>query len=179
MTDSVSHIRVRPAHAADRPAIEHLHRASVRGLIVSYYSPAQVESFLAGGTLDRGLIEAGTYYVAELGETLVGSGGWMPVEQDPDGPSRARIRAVFVHPEWTRRGIGRRLVTHAETAAARAGFTTFELDATLPGVPLYQSLGYRAVARSGHPTPDGTILPVVRMEKVHRDDVVRMSARSR
>ena len=103
----------------------------------------------------------------------------MPVEQGPDGPSRARIRAVFVHPEWTRRGIGRRLVTHAETAAARAGFTTFELDATLPGVPLYQSLGYRAVARSGHPTPDGTILPVVRMEKVHRDDVVRMSARSR
>jgi GNAT superfamily N-acetyltransferase len=109
------------------------------------------------------LIEAGTYYVAELGETLVGSGGWMPVEP---GPWRARIRAVFVHPEWTRRGIGRRLVIQAETAAARAGFTTFELDATLPGVPLYQGLGYREVARSGHRTPDGTILPVVRMEKV-------------
>jgi GNAT superfamily N-acetyltransferase len=80
----------------------------------------------------------------------------MPVEPRP---WRTRIRAVFVHPEWTRRGIGRRLVTQAETAAARAGFTTFELDATLPGLPLCKSLGYREVARSGHRTPDGTILP--------------------
>jgi GNAT superfamily N-acetyltransferase len=166
MTGQASRIRVRPAHAADGPVIEHLHRASIRGLAVSYYSPAQVESFLAGGTLDRKLIEAGTYYVAEIGEMLVGSGGWMPVEQHPGGPWRARIRAVFVHPEWTRRGIGRRLVTHAETAAARAGFTIFELDASLPGVLLYQSLGYREVAHSGYGTPDGTILPVVRMEKV-------------
>ena len=106
MPDDVSRIRVRPAHAADGPAIEHLHRASVRGLVASYYSPAQIESFLAGGTLDRELIEAGMHYVAELGEALVGSGGWMPVEQGPGRPWRARIRAVFVHPAWTRRGIG-------------------------------------------------------------------------
>jgi hypothetical protein len=90
MTDHVSRIKVRPAHAADGPAIEQLHRESVRRLAVSYYSPAQVETFLACGLLDRKLIEAGTYYVAELGDTLVGSGGWMPVEQGPGGPWRAR-----------------------------------------------------------------------------------------
>jgi GNAT superfamily N-acetyltransferase len=155
-----------PGRCRGRPAIEQLHRESVRRLAVSYYSPAQVETFLACGTLDRKLIEAGTYYVAEVGDTLVGSGGWMPVEQGPAGPWRARIRAVFVHPDWTRRGIGRRLVTHAETAAVPAGFTTFELEASLPGVPLYQSLGYREVARCGYVTPNGATLPVVRMEKV-------------
>ncbi|HXV24390.1 MAG TPA: GNAT family N-acetyltransferase [Alphaproteobacteria bacterium] len=165
MTDDVPLFRIRPAQAVDEPAIERLHRASVRRLAVSYYPPAQVEIFLACATLDRGLIEAGTYYVAELGDALVGSGGWMPVEQGPGGAWRARIRAVFVHPDWARRGIGRRLVTHAETAAARAGFTSFELDATLGGVPLYQSLGYREVARCGYLTPNGATLPVVRMEK--------------
>jgi predicted N-acetyltransferase YhbS len=165
MTDPASLIRIRPAQAADGPAIERLHRASVRRLAVSHYSPAQLESLLAGGTLDRELIDAGTYYVAELGDLLVGSGGWMPVECGPGGPRRARMRAIFVHPDWARRGIGRRLVTHAETAAAQAGYSTFELDASLGGVPLYQSLGYREVARSGHITPDGTTLPLVRMEK--------------
>ena len=69
------------ARAADGPAIEQLHRASVRRLAVSYYSPAQIESFLAGGTLDAGLVEAGSYYVGELGDTLVGSGGWMAVRR--------------------------------------------------------------------------------------------------
>jgi GNAT superfamily N-acetyltransferase len=167
MTDQVSLIRIRPARAADGPAIEELHRASVRRLAVSYYSPAQIESFLASVTLDRALVEAGSYYVAELGEALVGSGGWMAVRRDPGGAWRARIRAIFVHPDWARRGIGRRLVTHAESAAAQSGVTAFELEATLAGVPLYQSLGYREVARYGYATADGATLPVVRMEKVY------------
>jgi GNAT superfamily N-acetyltransferase len=165
MTDHVPLIRIRPADVTDEPAIEHLHRASVRRLAVSHYSPAQLESLLAGGTLDRQLIKAGTYYVAELGDTLVGSGGWMPVEHGPGDPWRARIRAVFVHPDWARRGIGRRLVTHAETAAAQVGFAILELEATLGGVPLYRSLGYREVGCCGYVTADGAILPLVRMEK--------------
>ena len=167
MTDQVSLIRIRPARRADVPAIEELHRASVRRLAAGYYSPAQVESFLAAGTLDRELVEGATYYVAEVGDTLVGSGGWQVVRHGTRRPWRATIRAIFVHPDWARRGIGRRLVTRAENAAARAGFTSFELEATLPGVPLYRSLGYREVARCGYATPDGAILPVVRMEKVH------------
>ena len=164
MTDQASLLRIRPARAADGPGIEQLNRASVRRLAVSYYSPAQIESFLAGGTLDAGLVEAGSYYVGELGDTPVGSGGWM-ARARPGGPWRARIRAIFVHPDWARRGIGRRLVTQAETAAAQAGFAIFELEASLAGVPLYRSLGHREVARYGHAMADGATLPVVRMEK--------------
>jgi len=165
MVDPLALLEIRPAQAADGPAIEELHRASVRRLAAGHYSPAQLERFLAGATLDRALVEAGTYYVAELGARLVGSGGWMPAGRAPGGPWRARIRAIFVHPDWARRGIGRRLVSHAEAAAAQAGFGTFELEAALPGVPLYQRIGYREVARYGLAMPDGATLPVVRMEK--------------
>jgi GNAT superfamily N-acetyltransferase len=165
MIDTASLVTIRPACPSDVPAIEELHRASVRELAASYYSPDLLERFLAAGTLDRGLIDAGTYYLAEIVGLPVGSGGWMAVDDRPDGAWRARIRSVFVHPRWARHGIGRRLVLNAETEAARAGFTHFELEASLAGVPLYQHLGYREVQRCGYPLPDGTTLPVICMEK--------------
>jgi GNAT superfamily N-acetyltransferase len=165
MSDLARLIVVRPACTSDIPAIEALHRASVRELATGYYSAAVLERFLAVGTVDRGLIDAGTYYLAEILGGPVGSGGWMAIDDAPAGASRAKIRSVFVHPHWARKGIGRRLVQHAEADAARAGFWHFELDATLSGVPLYQHLGYREVQRRGYPLPDGTTLPVILMEK--------------
>jgi GNAT superfamily N-acetyltransferase len=165
MSDLARLIMVRPACPSDMPAIEALQRASVRELAAGYYAPAVLERFLAHGTVERSLIDAGTYYLAEILGGPVGSGGWMAIEDGPGGAWRAKIRAVFVHPHWARRGIGRRLVQHAETEAARAGFRQFELDASLPGVPLYHHLGYREVERRGYTLPDGTTLPVIRMEK--------------
>jgi GNAT superfamily N-acetyltransferase len=165
MIDIASLIRIRLAHPGDVRAIEALHRASVRELAVGYYSPVMLERLLAAGTIDRRLIDAGTYYLAEIAGLLAGSGGWMAVEDRPEGLLRAMIRSVFVHPDWARQGIGRRLVLNAEAEASRAGFSHFELDATLAGVPLYQHLGYREVKRCGYALADGTTLPVIRMEK--------------
>lgn len=165
MTDIASLIIVRPARPGDVRAIEALHRASLRELAASYYSPDILERFLAAGTFDRALIDAGTYYLAEIVGLLVGSGGWMAVEDRPGGKWHAKIRSVFVHPDWARQGIGRRLVLHAEAEASRAGLSHFELDASLGGVPLYRHLGYCEVQRCGHALPDGTTLPVIRMEK--------------
>jgi GNAT superfamily N-acetyltransferase len=53
----------------------------------------------------------------------------------------AIIRAFFVHPDWTRKGIGRLLLDTCESAAREAGFRTFELVATLTGIPLYDAYG--------------------------------------
>jgi GNAT superfamily N-acetyltransferase len=165
MSDLARLIMLRPACPTDIPAIEALHRASVRELATGYYSPAVLERFLAAGTVDRSLIDDGTYYLAEILGGPVGSGGWMAVDDAPAGAWRAKIRSVFVHPQWARKGIGRRLVQHAEAEAARAGFWHFEIDATLSGVPLYHHLSYREVRRCGYPLPDGTTLPVILMEK--------------
>ena len=88
-----------------------------------------------------------------------------PVDDRPPGATRAKIRSVFVHPHWARQGIGRRLVLHAEAEASRAGFSCFELDASLPGVPLYHHLGYREEQRCGLALSDGTTLPAIHMEK--------------
>ena len=75
----------------------------------------------------------------------------------------ARIRAFFVHPEWTRRGLARAVYAECCRAALAAGFRTFELMATLPGEPLYSALGFSALERTSVSLGDGVELPLVRM----------------
>jgi GNAT superfamily N-acetyltransferase len=84
---------------------------------------------------------------------------------DPEHDA-ARIRAFFVHPAWSRRGIGRAIIEACEHAARRDGFHSMELVATLPGEPLYAALGYAVTRRFEVPMPDGVALPVAAMAKV-------------
>ena len=110
---------------------------------------------------------------------IVGCGGWNKRktlyggDRDRTGEDAelnpqldaARIRAFFVHPDWARRGIGRSILLHCETAALKAGFRQAELVATLTGELLYARFGYEAVERYEAPMEDGLSLPVVRMAK--------------
>jgi GNAT superfamily N-acetyltransferase len=77
----------------------------------------------------------------------------------------ARIRAFFVDPAHARRGLGRAILEHSERQARAAGFTTFELMATLPGVRLYQEFGYQPAAAIDHPLGDGLSIRFVPMNK--------------
>jgi hypothetical protein len=52
-----------------------------------------------------------------------------------------------------------------EKAATAAGFTRFEMGATLTGVPLYRARGYVALENIAAPLKNGETLAVVRMEK--------------
>jgi GNAT superfamily N-acetyltransferase len=130
--------------------------------------------------IDTQLIEDGTFFVAEVSEGVVGCGGWSrrktlfggdhwKLEEDSlldAAREAAKIRAFFVHPEWARRGIGRRILELSEVAARREGFSKLELVATLPGEALYAALGYRPVERILIPLGEMERLPAVRMEKL-------------
>jgi GNAT superfamily N-acetyltransferase len=171
---------VRVATDADVPALRTLVGESVRGLSVGYYTAAQAESALVHvfGP-DTQLIADGTYYVVESGGVLVAAGGWSGRrtlyggDQTKSGADAAldpatepaRIRAFFVHPAWARRGLGRLMFEHCRSAARAAGFHELTLVATLPGVPLYTTLGFIEGERFAVPMPDGLELPVVRMTR--------------
>jgi GNAT superfamily N-acetyltransferase len=77
------------------------------------------------------------------------------------------IRAFFVHPDWARRGIGRRLLGLSEQGARAAGFKRLEIAATLPGIPLYEASGYAVVERADVLLPNGECLPIARMRATH------------
>ncbi len=168
----------------DVPQLDALIEASVRGLQAEDYSPAVIEGALLHALgLDRQLIEDGTYFVAETAAgAMVGCGGWswrqklcgsdhLPGESLGCGaplatdPQYARIRAIYVHPNWARRGLGSMILKHVETQAEAAGFRLLEMGSTLTGVPLYSLRGYREIDRMGIALPNGETLAVVRMVK--------------
>ena len=92
----------------------------------------------------------------------------MKSDEDPYLDPRteaARIRAFFVHPSFARRGVGSAIVDACLEAARAAGFQRIELASTLPGVPFYRALGFEECEPMEAPMPDGTALPIIRMER--------------
>ena len=175
--------RLRLATDDDLPALHSLIEASVRVLQAADYTPAQMEGAL--GTVlgvDTQLIRDRTYYAAETNDAsprIAGCGGWScrktlfgadrgpnrePELLDPPNDA-AKIRAIFVHPDFARRGIGSRILEECVEAARGAGFRRLELAATLPGVPFYEARGFLERERLEAPMRDGRTLPIVRMER--------------
>jgi len=173
-------ITTRLAKFEDIPQLNQLIALSVRRLSTAHYTSAQIESalkYVFG--VDTQLILDGTYYVTELNNVIVGCGGWSKRntlyggDQHKDNEDllldpikdAARIRAFFVHPDHSRKGIGRHIINVCEKAARLNGFTQFELGATLPGLPLYQAVGYYPVQNADAILPDGEILEIIKMKK--------------
>jgi GNAT superfamily N-acetyltransferase len=171
---------LRPATPADVPAITALIDASVRGLSKGIYTEAEIdESLVTVFGVDSQLLADGTYFVIECDGAIAAAGGWSKratlyggdqVKKDADplldpAVDAARIRAFYVSPDWARRGFARMLYTACEVAAVADGFRRFQLGATLPGVPLYEALGFRALDRADYPMRFGLTLGIVRMER--------------
>lgn len=174
------HLRV--AGKDDVAAIRELIQASVRGLQAADYSSAQREGALATVfTVDSQLILDGTYFVAITeGGVIAGCGGWSfrktlyggDHQMEKTAPERldarkdaAKIRAIFVHPNFARMGLGSRILAAAEEAAETAGFRRFEMGSTLTGVALYARKGYREIERRNVPVGGKESIEVVRMVK--------------
>ena len=193
MTQANIHLRL--AVPEDVPALRELIEASVRGLQTHDYTPAQIEGALSTVFgVDSQLIADGTYILAEaesgpgdrtgtangpLGLMIVGCGGWSKRKTlygsdrwtaredallDPLRDA-AKIRAFFIHPDWARRGVGSMILKACEDAATSAGFTRYEMGATLTGAKLFGAKGYIAVKPISIPLVNGESLPVIHMEK--------------
>jgi GNAT superfamily N-acetyltransferase len=100
-------------------------------------------------------------------KTLYGSDHWTGREDALLDPKRdaAKIRAFFIHPAWARQGIGSKILEACEIAASTAGFTSYEMGATLTGAKLFGVKGYVAMEKIEVPLKGGLTLPVVRMTK--------------
>jgi GNAT superfamily N-acetyltransferase len=72
---------------------------------------------------------------------------------------------MYTHPDFGRRGVGRLVLAQCEAAAAREGFRTLELVATVAGEPLYAAYGFEIVERFEVPTSRGVGVPCARMRK--------------
>ena len=155
-------------------------KASTRDLFPTTYDAAQTAAAIRYiASVDRTLLTDGTYFVFEVAGELVACGGWSRRDKLYTGSGEgnadarlldpatepARIRAMFTRADWTRRGLGRRILEACEAAAKAEGFRTLALMATMPGVPLYAAYGFRPVADAEVLMPDGTTVASVSMER--------------
>jgi GNAT superfamily N-acetyltransferase len=171
---------LRVATPDDAPRIESLMKESAAAIFPRHYDERQAASAVRYvAEVDPTLLADGTYFVLEAGGELVACGGWSRRDRlytgsgDANDDGRmldpatepARVRAMFVRDDWTRRGLGRRIIDECESAARREGFRRLVLGATLPGVPLYLACGFSAVEDFEVELSDGVTLPCVAMEK--------------
>ena len=170
---------LRLARLDEANAIDALMKASTRDLFPGWYEAEQTASAIEYvASVDRTLIGDGTYFVAEADGELVACGGWSRRDKmyagagDAAGDGRlldpatepARIRAMFVRSDWTRRGLGRRILEACEAAARAEGFSRLVLGATLPGLPFYEAYGFRATEDEVVTMPNGVDIAAVMME---------------
>jgi len=179
---SHQHVRepvLRVATIEDAPAIQALMKQSGDALFPRFYEQRQAESAVRYvAQVDSMLLSDGTFFVLEAGGELVGCGGWSRRDRlytgsgESAGDARlldpatepAKVRAMFVRADWTRRGLGRRILEGCEAAARREGFRRLALMATLPGVPLYLAYGFRPLEELEVALEDGIMLKCVSME---------------
>jgi len=171
----------RLATPADLDALRTIMALAIAELQKGFLTPDQIAASNAVMGLDTQLIADATYFVIEDTDgAIAGCGGWSrratlyggdhskdlrdPALLDP-AIDAARIRAMYTHPDFARRGVGRLVMALCEDAARAAGFARAEMMATLSGEPLYRACGYTPIEHVAAPGPDGVTVPLIRMGK--------------
>ena len=170
----------RLATEPDLPVLKNLMALAIGELQRGFLDDAQIAASHAVMGLDTQLVADRTYFLIEDDGRLAGCGGWSRRATLYGGdhstalrdealldPIRdaARVRAMYTHPDFARRGVGRLILSLCEAAAVAEGFARVELMATLSGEPLYRACGYREIERTAAAPVDGVIVPLIRMGK--------------
>jgi GNAT superfamily N-acetyltransferase len=164
----------------DLPALRSLMALAIDELQRGFLDDAQIVASRQVMGLDTQLVADRTYFLVEADGALAGCGGWSRRSTlyggdhsiglrdaallDP-GRDAARVRAMYTHPDFARRGVGRLILRLGEVAAAREGFARVQLMATASGVPLYRACGYVEIERTTSAPVEGVVVPLILMGK--------------
>jgi GNAT superfamily N-acetyltransferase len=161
------------------PELQRLMDVSIREFLGARLDAARVDASFEFMGVDTQLIEDRTYFVVLCEDRIAGCGGWSRRATmfggdhtsgrdarllDP-ATEPARVRAMYTHPDFARRGVGRLVLSLCESAAASQGFRSLALVATVAGEPLYLACGFSMVERIQVPTSQGVSVPCARMVK--------------
>lgn len=132
-------LTIRPALSADLAPMMALFRRSVREVAARDYTSAQTEAW-APDIIDptdwASRFSTRSVWVAEADGCLAGF-----ISLGPEG----HLHMLFVHPDYQRSGVARRLVTVVEAAALRAGEISLITEASITARPFFESQGFRVV----------------------------------
>ncbi|HZW15213.1 MAG TPA: GNAT family N-acetyltransferase [Brevundimonas sp.] len=134
-------LSIRPYQPADAAALSALYEASVRGLGVRDYAPAQIEAWASlapsPDDLERRMADGRTRLVA-IAEDIIGF-----IDMEADG----HIDLLYVAPAAAGAGVARTLVQTAEALAPMSDATRLYAEASETARPVFERLGYSVIAR--------------------------------
>ena len=140
------------------------------------YDPAQIEAWAGPRTIDLAHWDARRVaahtFVAALDDPN-------PADEE-QGAERGRQQVVgfadflddglldmlFVHPDFTQRGVARRLVEVVRDAAKSAGLVTLHTHASRTARPAFERLGFGVVAERPDDTVNGRVVPNYAMQRI-------------
>jgi putative acetyltransferase len=140
-----------------------VHHAAVRGLAASHYSPEVIDAWAPLPILDehvekvRSNPDGELRLIAEIDGEVVGIGSLLAKNDE--------LRACYVTPRASRRGVGSVLARAIELAARKQGIALLHLDSSTMAEPFYAALGYEAYERCEHILRNGQAMACVKMRK--------------
>ena len=169
----------RKAEIQDISAIEELMNLSISKVLGKLTDKKELEASYESMGLDTKLIEDNSYFLIFEADNLIGSGGYSirktlfggnhtPNRSDDllvPGKEPSKIRAMYTHPDWIRKGVGSMILELSENESKKLGFDKAELMATISGILLYQDRGYEVDKEIEYESRAGNKVRMYRMFK--------------
>ena len=160
---------IRVATPADAEGVAALLSASYTVLMRGAYDRAVLAAALPVMTrANAELLCSGTYFVAVAADgTTIGCGGISAVRPGTADaePGVGHIRHFATHPDWLRRGIGRRIMECSVKRARDLGLCSLECYSSLNAVDFYAAEGFVVVAEVTVPIAGQHPLPAILMRR--------------
>jgi putative acetyltransferase len=160
-------VEIREATPAEARGIMLAHRSAVLCSAASQYSPEVLRDWDSGFDPDNEqvvkmmseTIALGVEptIVAEIGDTVAGFGTIIP--------KHAELRALYVHADFGREGVGSAIISRLEELAVQRGLSGLWLAASLNAEAFYVRHGYRVLRRGELTLSTGTKMTCVYMTK--------------
>jgi GNAT superfamily N-acetyltransferase len=138
-------IEIRRADPSDRVALAAIRRSAILELAVPVMSPSEAEEWANQAAADR------------VSRAILEHAVWVAVQEVPIGwveVEASRVTALYVAPHCAGRGVGSRLLLHAEKAVRDAGYAAARLESSPNAASFYLHRGYLP---SGAPTAAGAL----------------------
>ena len=148
MVAFVMSVVIREMHRGDVKAFLEVHHAAARGIAGRDYPLAVIEAWaplpITRKHVEEVILNPDDEYrlIAEKDALVVGIGSLVL--------QRAELRACYVAPNSSRRGVGSMIVREIERIAQKRELKTLSLDATVTAEPFYAALGYSVWERGEH-----------------------------
>jgi len=160
----MTRLSVRPAIVDDAQGILEAHSAAVHRTASRHYASDILTAWAAALDVDNvrrmaGIIASRSelIVVAEVDAKIVGFGSIVPKNNE--------LRAIYVHSDFGREGVGGRILSALEDLARRHGLTELAMDASLNAEDFYLNHGFAVIERGEHTLSAGARMRCVRMRK--------------